>query len=217
MTSSLRPGRLVGILFALTFITGIAAVIFYGDDPRAASDTRLGLGAVLELLLIAANLGTALALLPLVRKQQALAFSYVAARVIECTFIAIGLLSLLTLTKTSDAGVAGALVEIKNWTFLLGPNLVVGIGNGLILGTLLYRAGLVPRGMALVGIIGGPLLTLAAAGVIVGVFDELPKVAALPEIVWEGYLATYVAIKGFKLTTAGARDRAPLVQTAVAV
>jgi hypothetical protein len=207
MTTDLQSaGRRFGVLFALTFITGIAAVVFYGDDPAAASDTRLGLGAFVELLLIAANLGTALVLVPLVRQEhQGLALSYVAGRVIECTFIAVGLLSLLALTDArADAGV---LVAIKDWTFLLGPNFVVGVSNGLLLGYLLYRAGLVPRGLALVGMVGGPLLTLAAAGVVVGVFDELPKVAALPEIVWEGYLATFVAVKGFR--TGDVRDRVP--------
>lgn len=201
-------GRLVGILFALTFITGIAAVVFYTDDPQAVSDARLGLGAVCELLLIAANLGTALALFPLLRQRhEPLALGYIAGRVVECTFIAVGLLSVLALTDVRDSDV---LVAIKDWTFLLGPNFVVGLSNGLLLGYLLYRTGLVPRGMALVGMIGGPVLTLAAAGVMVGVFDELPKIAALPEIVWEGFLATYVAVKGFK-APAGARDRAPLV------
>jgi hypothetical protein len=207
-------GRLVGVLFALTFITGILAVVLYTDDPATASDARLGLGAVVELLLIAANLGTAIALFPLVRRRhEALALGYVAGRVVECTFIAVGLLSVLALTDARDSAV---LVALKDWTFLLGPNFVVGLSNGLLLGVLLYRAGLVPRGMALVGMIGGPVLTLAAAGVMVGAFDELPKVAALPEIVWEGYLATYVAIKGFK-ASAGARDRAPFAGTAVAV
>lgn len=207
-------GRLVGVLFALTFITGIAGVVLYTDDPAAVSDTRLGLGAVVEMLLIAANLGTAIALFPLVRRRhEALALGYVAGRVVESTFIAIGLLSLLALTDVGDSAV---LVAIKDWTFLLGPNFVVGLSNGLLLGYLLYRAELVPRGMAMVGMYGGPILTLAAAAVMVGAVDELPKVAALPEIVWEGYLCTYVAIKGFR-APAGARGRAPLAETAVAV
>ncbi|RKQ93734.1 uncharacterized protein DUF4386 [Solirubrobacter pauli] len=201
-------GRLVGILFALTFITGIAAVVFYTDDPQAVSDARLGLGAVCELLLIAANLGTAVALFPLLRQRhEALALGYVAGRVVECTFIAVGLLSVLALTDVRDSDV---LVAVKDWTFLLGPNFVVGLSNGLLLGYLLYRTGLVPRGMAMVGMYGGPVLTLAAVAVMVGAVDELPKLAAAPEIVWEGFLATYVAVKGFK-APAGARDRAPLV------
>ncbi|MBE2318258.1 DUF4386 domain-containing protein [Solirubrobacter sp. CPCC 204708] len=217
MTSPKSTGRLVGVLFALTFVTGIAAVVLYTDDPRGVSDTRLAFGAVIEVLLIAANLGTALALFPLLRRrQEALALSYVAARVVECTFIAVGLLALLAMTDArGDGAVADALVAIKDWTFLLGPNFVVGLGNGLLLGVLLYRSGLVPRQMALVGIFGGPVLTLAAAATVVGVFDSMPSIAAAPEIVWEGFLAIYLTVNGFK-AAAVASDRAPMVP-AVAV
>jgi len=51
-----------------------------------------------------------------------------------------------------------SLVAVHDWTFLLGPGFIVGVGNGLILGWLMYRSGLVPRGMALLGLIAGPVL-----------------------------------------------------------
>jgi hypothetical protein len=62
----------------------------------------------------------------------------------------------------ADAGsllaVGQSVVTLHHWTFLLGPGFVVGIGNGLILGYPMYRSGLVPRGMALLGLIAGPVL-----------------------------------------------------------
>ena len=123
----------------------------------------------MELLLIIANIGTALALFPILKRQnEALALGYVAARVIECTFIAIGIVSVLAVVtlRQDTAGADGAslvsigqsLVAIHDWTFLLGPGFVVGIGNGLILGYLMYRSGLVPRRMAMLGLVGGPLV-----------------------------------------------------------
>jgi hypothetical protein len=54
--------------------------------------------------------------------------------------------------------VGRSLVAIHDWTFLLGPSFIVGVGNGLILGWLMYRSGLVPRPMALLGLIAGPVL-----------------------------------------------------------
>jgi hypothetical protein len=57
---------------------------------------------------------------------------------------------------SSFVTVGKSLVAIHDWTFLLGPGFVVGVGNGLILGYLRYRSGLVPRGMAMLGLIGGP-------------------------------------------------------------
>ncbi len=125
----------------------------------AGADSRIALGALLEMILIVANIGTAVVLFPILKRQnESLALGYVTARVMECVFIAVGILSLLAVvTLRQDVGAAGAdslvtagrsLVAIHDWTFLLGPGWVVGVGNGLILGYLMYRSGLVPRRMA---------------------------------------------------------------------
>ena len=118
-------------------------------------------GAVFEAVLIIANIGTAIALCPVLKRQhESLAMSYVAARIMESVFIAVGILSVLTVVtlRQDYAGgrrgeqqpalaVAGdAFVTLQEWTFGLGPGFVVGVGNGLILGYLMYRSRLVPRG-----------------------------------------------------------------------
>ena len=104
--------------------------------------------------------------------------------------------------------VAQALVALHGWTFLLGPGFVVGIGNGLILGWMLYRAHLVPRGWALVGIIGGPLVSLSGIAVLLGAYDQVSPwsaLATLPEFVWEAFLGVYLTVHGFRR-----RERAPV-------
>jgi hypothetical protein len=54
--------------------------------------------ALLELILIIANLGTALVLIPLLKRQnEILTFSYVAARILECVFILVGILAVLAI------------------------------------------------------------------------------------------------------------------------
>jgi hypothetical protein len=218
MTSSRKAALAVGVLFILTFITSIGAVFAYGpvlSDPNyitgAGTDSRVFLGAFLELFLIITNIGTAIVLFPLLKRQnEGLALSYVAARVVECTFILIGLLSLLTIVSLrqgaagADAGtlvpIGKALLAIHDWTFLLGPGFVVGIGNGLILGYLMYRTGLVPRRMALFGLVGGPLLCVAGVAILFGVIhagSALQGIATIPEIIWEGFLGLYLTFKGF--------------------
>jgi hypothetical protein len=164
------------VLFLVTFVTAIAAVALFQpvlDHPiryvaEAGSDNRIFFGAFLELLLIVANIGTAVVLFPILRRQsEILALGYVAARLVECTFIAIGILAVLTIvtlgqqTTGAIAGeIAYALAALKDWTFILGPGFVVGIGNGLLLGYLMYRSGLVPRGLAVLGLIAEFLLEL---------------------------------------------------------
>jgi hypothetical protein len=208
------------VLFLITFVTAIPAqFIFYApvlNDPGyitgAGADTQVFLGAFLELLLIIANIGTAVALFPILKRQnEILALGYVTARVVECAFIAVGLLSLLAVVTLrqeaagADAGalvaLGQALVAIHDWTFLLGPGFVVGVGNGLMLGYLMYRSGLVPQPMAVLGLVGGPLV--CASG-IAGMFGVLEPgsvgqaIATLPEAAWELSLGMYLTVKGFK-------------------
>ena len=109
MTSSRKTALVVGVLFILTFITSIAGVVAYGpvlSDPNyvtgAGADTRVFLGAFLELMLILTNIGCAVVLFPLLKRQnEGLALGYVTARLVECGFIAVGLLSLLTVATLS--------------------------------------------------------------------------------------------------------------------
>jgi len=217
-----QVARAAGVLFILTFVTAIPAALLYDpvlDDTRwvlgADDDARVLLGAFLELLLIIANLGTAVVLFPILKRQsESGALGYVTARVMECVFIAVGILSLLALvTLRQDAAgadedalvVAGqSLVAIHDWTFLLGPGFVVGIGNGMLLGYLMYRSALVPRGMAMLGLIGGPLLCLSGLGVLFGAFDagSAPQgIATIPEIAWEASLGIYLTVKGFRASS----------------
>jgi hypothetical protein len=165
----------------------------------------------LELILIIANIGTAVALFPILKRQnESLALGYVTARVVECAFIAVGILSLLSVVTLrqeaagADAGslvaVGKSLVALHDWTFLLGPGFVVGVGNGLVLGYLMYRSGLVPRRMAMLGLVGGPLLCASGIAVLFGVFEAGSAwqiIATIPEFVWELSLGIWLIVKGF--------------------
>jgi hypothetical protein len=123
--------------------------------------------------------------------------------------------------SAADAGAlvtAGrSLVAIHDWTFLLGPGWVVGVGNGLILGYLMYRSGLVPRRLAMLGLIGGPLIIASGTGVLFNVFEpqSAPQIlATVPEFIWELGLGIYLVVKGFKRSPITSRDTTPAVPVA---
>jgi len=210
--------RVFGVLFLITFITAIPAYFFYVpvlDDPRyivgGGADTSVSMGAFLELLLIIANIGTAVVVFPIVRRQnEILALGYVTARIVECVFIAVGILSLLTVVtlrqeaagadSASLVAVGKSLVALHDWTRLLGPGFVVGVGNGLMLGYLMYRSGLVPRGMAMLGLIGGPLIIVSGVAVLLGVIEAgsvWQEIATIPEFFWELSLGIWPIVRGF--------------------
>jgi hypothetical protein len=103
---------------------------------------------------------------------------------------------------TASLATAGrSLVALHDWSFLFGPGLFAGVANGLLLGYLMYRSGLVPRQMAIVGLVGGSLLTVAFVCVLFDVFEagSTPQgLFTLPEFVWELFLGIYLTFKGFK-------------------
>jgi Domain of unknown function (DUF4386) len=214
MADDQRAARWFGVLFIITFVTSIAALALFQsvlDDPAGyiaggGKDNEIYLGAFLEFLLVLANVGTAVVLYPIARRQnEFLAIGYVGARIIESVFIAAGIifvLGVVTLRQDSPdaADLAVSLAALKDWTFLFGPGLVVPFGNGLILGYLMYRSGLVPRRMAWLGLIGGPLLLVGSFGVLFDWWEQTGPISLLviPEFIWEAFLGIYCAIWGFR-------------------
>jgi hypothetical protein len=222
-----RTGRIFGWFFIATFVTSIPARLLFvnglgasWDDmrfiPGDGSQTSLKLATILELALIGFNIATAVVIYPLVRRQsETVSLGYVAARVVESSFILVGVVSIISVVDVMDTlagGVGGvratalavegnSLVNTYEWAFLFGPGLVVGFGNGLMLGYLMYRSGLVPPRMALFGLIGGPLLILSFVLQFFDVYDNGSAgsfLLALPEIIWELFLGIYCAAKGFR-------------------
>jgi len=222
--SNQQRARVFGVLFLITIVTSIPALLLYQpvlDDPvgyiaGAGQDNRIFLGVLLELLLIIANIGTAVVIFPVVKRQsEELALGYVTARLFECAFILVGIVAVLAVVTLqqevagpAEGTVAYTLAAIKDWTFLLGPGWVVGWGNGLILGYLMYSSGLVPRKMAILGLVGGPLIILSGTLVLFGVGNAggpLQGIATIPEFLWELSLGIYCTVKGF-------RPSAPILQ-----
>lgn len=217
-----RIARAFGVWFLLTWVFAIAGRTLLGpaySDPDyilgAGSDVGVQLGAVFDFLLIIANIATAVVLYPIAKRHSQIgALGYVAARIMESAFIMVGVLSVVSIValRQDVSGLTGAdaaaleatgrsLATVYEFAFLFGPGLVVGFGNGLILGWLMYSSGLVPRRLAMLGLIAGPCLIVAFLLVLFGVVETGSAgqaVLSLPEMVWEAALPVYVIWKGFR-------------------
>ena len=220
MSLDQKRARAFGILYLVTFVTSIPALALYetvlrhpvGYIAGGGHDKQVLFAALLELLLIIANIGTAVVIFPILRRQnEELSLGYVTARLVECTFILVGIVAMLgiiTLRQqvagANEGTVAYTLAGIKDWTFLLGPGWVVGWGNGLILGYLMYRSGLVPRRACWLGLIGGPLIVVSGTAVMFSGNDpshalhSLQAIVSIPEIAWELFLGVYCTVWGFR-------------------
>ena len=220
MSSDQKRARWFGVLYLITFITSIPALVLYEPALRhpvgyiagGGHDRRILLGAALELLLIIANIGTAVVIVPILRRQfEDLSIGYVAARIFECAFILVGvvaMVAIVTLHRQSaganEGTIAYTLAAIKDWTFLLGPGWVVGFGNGLILGYMMYRTELVPRPWPWLGLVGGALIVVSGTAVLFAAdhpgsaLRSFQGLATIPEAAWELFLGLYCTIWGFR-------------------
>jgi Domain of unknown function (DUF4386) len=233
--SERRTARIAGIFFVITFIS-IATLPLYDQVLNhhnfilgSGGDGRVQLGALCDLITLIAGIGTAVALYPVLRRQsEGLALGYVTVRVVESALIAAGTISLLAIVmlRKDLAGAAGtdhaslilngrSLVAVHNETFLLGPAFCAGIGNGLMLGYMLLRSGLVPRRFAQFGMAAGSLALVTAILVLFGAYKQVSGTSGIltfPEAAWELSLGIYLIAKGFRrdaiLFRGGRRDAA---------
>ncbi|MGY1836063.1 DUF4386 domain-containing protein [Blastococcus sp. SYSU DS0510] len=215
-----RTSLAAGVLYLLTFVS-IPTLFLYGpvrDDPGfvlgAGSHTGVLWGAFAEVVVALAGIGTAVVLFRVARRQsETAALGFVAARVLEAALILVGVVSLLSLVtlRVDVSGTAGAdpaslvtagatHLATYDWAFLLSQSLMP-VFNALCLGYVLYRSGLVPRILPVVGLLGAPLLLASDIAIFFGVYDRVSPIAAvafLPIAAWELSLGIYLTVKGFR-------------------
>lgn len=222
MISMRKTALVAGVLYLITFISSIPALFLL--DPvlsnpdyilGAGADTQVTFGAFLDLINALACIGTAVALYSVVKRQhEGLALGFVTTRIFEAAVVVIGVLSILSVVTLRQAGaadgnaeslmpVAQGLVAVRDWSFVIGP-LMPGI-NALLLGTLMYRSGLVPRFIPLMGLIGAPVWLSAQIGIIFGINETATVWSAIgvaPIFLWELIIGLWMTFKGFRRSSA---------------
>ncbi|MFE5804988.1 DUF4386 domain-containing protein [Streptomyces sp. NPDC056491] len=228
MSSTRRTAVVAGVLFLVTEVAAIGGLALYrpvlhdaGYVIGPGADTRVFLGALCEFVLALAVTGTGAVLYPVLRKRNGgAAVGYVCGRLLEAAVIVMGIISVLSVVtlRRQAEGAAGAddaslvtvgraLVAFHDWTFLFGPNFVLG-ANTLVLAALMYGARLVPRYIAVLGLVGGAMICASATAVLFGIYEQVSvagSLAALPVFAWEVTLAVRLLRKGFD---EGADERA---------
>jgi hypothetical protein len=218
LRTSMTPSRKIslsgGVLYLLTFVSVPTGFLYLAvrDSNYIAGpgpDTAVVLGAILEIVVALACIGTAVALYPALKRQnQVFALGFIGSRILEASTIFAGVVSLLTLVTLRKAGVGveglitgRALIGLYDG-FHLGQNLMPAV-NDLLLGYLLYQSRLVPRILPVLGIIGAPLLvanTILLMFSVTGPALTLTTLGVLPIALFEFSLGVYLTVKGFKST-----------------
>lgn len=212
MAATRKTALVAGILYLLTFVS-IPTLSLYSPvhDPNyivgIGPDTPALIGAILELIVALACIGTAVTLYPVVKRQnEAVALGFVSSRILEAATIFAGIACILTIISLRQAGAGAnalstsqALVALYDRMFLLGQGLMPAV-NALLIGSLLFKSRLVPRIIPLIGFVGVPLLIASHAAVAFGFLDRvsvLTGIAALPIAMWEMLLGFWLVFKGF--------------------
>ena len=212
MTSLRKYSLAAGIFYLLTFVS-IPTLALYrsvrgpnfvvGPGP----DTPVILGVLLEMIVALSNIGTAVALYPVVRRVgEARAVGFVASRTLEAATMYVGIVSLMSIVSLRQMGEGSAalvtahgLATQYQWTFFFAQSLIPAV-NGILLGSLLYQSRLVPRWLPVLGFVGAILLTVSWLAVLgsVKALSPVAAVSALPIAVWEFSLGIYLTFWGFK-------------------
>jgi hypothetical protein len=213
MNSLRKTSLIAGILYLLTFVS-IPTLVLYGSvkGPNyilgPGPDTPVIIGGILEIIVALAGIGTAVVLYPVLRNQnKSAALGLVAARILESGTIFVGVAFILSIVTLRQAG-AGAgelvmshgLVALYDRIFLLGQSFMPAICD-LLLGFMLYQSRLVPRGLSLIGIVGGPVLLFGYFAILFGLIGQHAPLAGLFAILvalFEFSLGIYLVVKGFR-------------------
>ena len=220
MNSNQKSAKIVGVLFLLAAFSAVIGLLLY--DPiingseylieGSANANQVTLGALLELVLVISVVGTATTMYPILRKyNETIALWHVYFRFLEAVIITVGIISVLTLLTLSQNFVATGgedptgyqasgiiLIAIHDWTFMLGPLFMLGI-NTIMYSYIFYKSNLVPRFLALLGMLGAVLVFINALLVLFGVVEQISAwgILALPVAAFEMILAVWLLLKGF--------------------
>ena len=215
-----KTALIAGILYLVTFITSIPALALKGPLLDHAdfilgrgSETSVIWSGILDALCAFANIGTGVVLYRVTKRHnETLGLGFVTSRLLEAAIMMVGVISIFSVVglRQDMAGATGAdaaslvgngrtLVALHDWTFLFGPGVMAAV-NALLIGTVMYRARLLPRWIPTLGLIGAPLLLGSCVAVMFDVFEQVSTTAmllTLPVAAWEFSFGLRMAFKGF--------------------
>ena len=200
-----RTAIAIGVLFWISNLVTLIGSVITGAIPSDAGgvaamhshSTAWVVGTLIAHVNDAAIIGYAVLLFPILKRYgEGLALGYVAFKTVEAVMLLVAAATILALA-TGGSGDSSFTLAQQFWANRLGA--LAYIVATPILNYLLYRSQLVPRWIALLGLVGVALLAL---GLLIGVGDptrgfQIGQVLVIPIILWELIFATWLIVRGF--------------------
>ena len=207
--------RVVGVVYLAGFVVGIVgngliqSIIGAPDhlSTVSANSMMLAIGAILWLMAVAGDAAHGVLMFPVLKQHsERIAFGYLASRIVDAVFIAVSILFILLQIPLGSeylkAVVPNTFYLQALSTLSIQANLyaydigMIALGlAGLMLNYMLYRAKLVPRWIAVWGLVGYAIIFCGMVSEVMG--SGLGLVSSIPGGLWEVFMGVWLIAKGF--------------------
>ena len=207
--------RVVGVVYLAGFVVGMVGIgliqsILGAPNHLAtvtANSLMLAIAAVLWLTAVAGDAAHGVLMFPILKQHsERLAIGYLAARIVDAIFIAVMVLFVLVQIPLGSAYLKAAapdasylqalstlFSQAQLYAYEIGMS-ALGLA-GLMLCYTLYRAQLVPRWLAIWGLVGYAIIFGGMLSAIMG--SGLGDVSSIAGGLWEMFIGVWLIAKGF--------------------
>jgi hypothetical protein len=216
MNTYRTTARVVGIVYVAGLVIGIGGMVLIQSilgapdhlSAVSASSMLLAIGAVLWLMPAAGDAAHGVLMFPILKQQHSerIAIGYLGFRIVNAVFIAVMVLFILFQIPLASeyikaAGSDASFLQALSSVFMQGQLYAYNIGMSavgiasLMLCYTLYRAKLVPRLVAVWGLIGYAIILCGSLLEVLGF--NLLTIHAIPGGLWELFIGVWLIVKGF--------------------
>lgn len=207
--------RIIGIIYVLGFVVGIGGEMLIKSVLEApnhlsvvsASSITIAIGALLWLMAVVWDALHGVLMFPILKlHNERIAVGYLAFRIMDATFIAIMVIFMLLQiplaaeylkSGSPETGLFQSLSALLSqgqlYAYYIGM-MTLGIA-GFMLNYAFYKTKLIPRALAIWGLIGYAVIFLGMASDIAG--SGLSLISSLPGGLWELFIGFWLIFKGF--------------------
>ena len=207
--------RVVGVVYLAGFVVGIVGMGLFQSilgapdylSTVSANSMLLAIGAILWLLAVVGDAAHGVLLFPILKQHnERIAVGYLAFRIMDAVFNAIMVLFVLLQiplgseylkAAAADASALQALGTLFTQAQLYAYEIAMstlGI-SGLLLCSTLYRAQLIPRWLAVWGLVGYAIILCGMVSAIMG--SGLGDLSSIVGGLWEVFVGVWLIVKGF--------------------
>lgn len=212
------------MVYLAGFVVGIGGEMLFQSILGApdylatlsANSITVAVGALLWLLAVAGDAAHGVLLFPLLKQHhERIAVGYLAARIMDALFIAMMVIFILLQIPLGNAYLNAAAADVATLEtlsalFTHGQHFAYQIGMstlgvaGLLLCYTLYKATLVPRWLAVWGLVGYAIILVGMVSEIMG--SGLGLASSLPGGLWEVFMGVWLIVKGFNASAFAAES-----------